>query len=249
MKSFVPFTKDQRERAIFEAFAVAAGLLQAPDIFESRPTPEPDILLHSVQLGHQAFELVEIIDQGLQSSIGLQLNTKTICHEFLDSMSTAERTDFYAKYSNANIGFEFRAGFSLQRRQNFLPLFFAALNSLPDGFNGDADVCDLKLEKALSFLTVYRGRLHGPMFDAGSAVWVGDPTVEAIRGKTKKKYLTPHNLNLLAYIESNAMFPDDVWLPDLDTYLSSLDKSCQFESIYIFNFQTKSVERVWRRDA
>jgi len=242
-------TKDKRERAMFEAFATAAGLLRAGETFESRPTPEPDILLHSIQLGKQSFELVEIVDQGLQSATGLQIKTKEICRVFLKSMPEVERIQFCAKYSNANIGFEFQNDYSLQRRKNFLPSLFSALSFLPDDFEGDVDIHSLKLKKTLSFLTVNRGRFVGPMFDAGSAVWVGDPTVEAIRGKAKKKYITPHAMNLLAYIESHPMFPDDVWLPDLDVYLSSLDISCQFERIYVFNFQTRAVERVWRRDA
>nr|WP_316642596.1 hypothetical protein [uncultured Roseateles sp.] len=242
-------TKDQRERAIFEAFAIAAGLLQKGDTFESQQPPELDILLHSIELGDQAFELVEILDQGLQSSTGLQINTKSVCRVFLESMPDAGRNSFCAKYSNACIAFGFHGDYSLQRRKNFLPSLFTALRSLPDGFEGDADICSLKLQKTLSFLTVNRGSFVGPMFDASSAVWVGDPTVDAIRGKTKKKYVTPHPLNLLAYIESHPMFPDDVWLPDLDAYLSSLDSSCQFERIYVFDVQKGSVERVWHRDS
>lgn len=247
MTNPLPLPKDQRERLIFAAFAAAASLCDEGDSFESRLPPEPDILLRSGKLGLQAFELVEIVDQGLQSTVAAQLGTKTICREHLESLPLAAHQAFSAKYANADIAFEFRADFSQQRRKNFLPKLFAALLSLPDGFEGDASVHDLGISGELFFLSVSRGNLVGPLFNAGSAVWVGDPTVDAIRGKTTKAYSTPAALNLLAYFESYPLLPDDVWLPTLDSYLDSLGASCQFERIYVFAYQTKTVERVWQR--
>jgi hypothetical protein len=54
-----------RERAVFEAFAVSAGLPIVAGSAGTRPPPEPDILCQLEREGFVAFELVELIDQEL----------------------------------------------------------------------------------------------------------------------------------------------------------------------------------------
>ena len=61
--------KAERERWIFEEFAGRAGLMVVPGSVESRLPPEPDILCRIEDQGPVAFELVELIDQGLARSI------------------------------------------------------------------------------------------------------------------------------------------------------------------------------------
>jgi hypothetical protein len=244
--------KERYERLIFQDFARVAGLLDANASFESRSPPEPDILLRSHQFGHQAFELIEIVDQHFQRSSGLQRKTESICRDHLDSLQPSYRANFQAKYSNAYIVFEFQPGFTLQRRKNFIPRLFDKLISLSDNHVGELSTHELNklnLNKGLNFLNIYRGNFVGPMFSASSAVWISDPAAEAIRKKTLKEYTTPHPLNLLAYIKSQPLFPDDdVWLSDLDKHLESLDAKCQFSYIYVFNYRTKTIERTWHRN-
>lgn len=53
------------ERAVFRNFAAAARLPVVPDSIESRSPPEPDILCEYIDGDRVAFELVELVDQGL----------------------------------------------------------------------------------------------------------------------------------------------------------------------------------------
>jgi hypothetical protein len=241
-------SKEEYERVVFERFATAAGLLPG-GTFDSRPTPEPDILYVTDSGVQRAFELVEIIDRDFSATIGQQLGTKEICYSYLDALPTDEADAFRAQYGDADIFVGFKDSLSRQWRKNALPRIFTALRSLPAGFTGEAFNDGGRLDALLDRIAVYRGRFNGPLFDVPGVSWVGDPTVDAISGKMAKKYTPQGELSLLAYIDTNPMFPDDVWLPDLDEYLKSLDQTCQFAHIYVFDCRSSSVHRTWHNPA
>lgn len=239
-------SKDERERLVFEHFAKSMGWLPG-GMFESRPTPEPDILYTPDAGGPLAFELVEILDRDFSATVGQQLGTKNACHAYLDALTADEAGAFRAQYANADIFISFRDSLNMQRRRNALPRIFKALQTLPAGFEGDAFDDDGPLDVLLDRITVYRGRFNGPLFDAPGVTWVGDPTVDALQGKMIKPYAPRGVLNLLAYIDTNPMYPEEVWLADLDKYLARLDGTCQFEHIYVYECHSGSVRRSWQR--
>jgi len=240
-------SKEERERLVFERFATVATLLPG-GTFDSRPTPEPDILYVPNSGAPLAFELVEILDRDFSATIGQQLGTKEICQAYLDALPPAEADAFRVQYGDADIFIGFRDNLSIQRRKNALPRIFAALRGLPEGFTGDAFDDGGPLDALLDRITIHRG-VRGPLFDVPGVTWVGDPTVDALRGKMTKRYAPQGEFSLLAYIDTNPMFPDEVWLSDLDAYLASLDGGCQFAHIYVFNCSSNSIRRAWCRPA
>ncbi|MDG0853384.1 hypothetical protein [Roseateles puraquae] len=239
-------TKEERERLVFERFGTTVGLLPG-GAFESRPTPEPDILYSPESGAPRAFELVEILDQDFSATVGQQLGTKDACLAYLEGLPTAESNAFRAQYGNAHIFLGFHDRLTIQRRKKALPEIFAALTGLPPGFTGDAFDDGGPLQDLVDRISVDRGRLRGPLFDVPGVTWVGDPTVDAISGKMAKYYEPQGELSLLAYIDGNPMFPDEVWLPRLDTYLATLGRNCQFAHIYVFDCRTSRVYRKWSR--
>lgn len=241
--------KDERERAVFELFAKAEAHFTAASTIESRPEPEADILLSLPSGERRAFELVEILDQGYASSLQCQLNTREACYKHLESMEGNAKKDFKDRFADADIFLAFRGNLTFQRRKRALSKIFQYLLSLPPGAVGNFSIENGTLEKVLEYITIQRGDFEGPMFDASSYVRMGDPTVEAIRSKLGKAYKSTHELNLLAYIETNPMFPDDVWLSGLDKYLATLDMSCQFANIYVYDCRVGTIKRSWRRDS
>ena len=240
-------SKEERERVVFAHFGKTTGLLPCGR-FTSRPVPEPDILYVAADGTRVAFELVEIIDRDYRASVGQSFSTKDACNAFLDGMPPADAAAFRAAFGNADIALDFRDGMSGQRRKNALPTVFQHLMRLPPGLEGDAFGDGNPLETVLSHMQVNRGGFAGPLFDASSATWVGDPTVDALASKMTKTYGPQGQLNLLAYIDGNPMFPDEVWLADLDEYLATLDARCQFEKIFVYDCGgTGSVKRTWLR--
>lgn len=238
-------SKEERERLVFERFAMAASLLPG-GVFDGRPTPEPDILYVPESGAPRAFELVEILDQAYSATMGQQFGTKEACQAHLEALPEAEAEAFRAQYGDADIFIGFRDNLSIQRRRNALPRIFTALRSLPKGFTGDAYHDGGPLETLLDRITIHRG-LNGPLFDAPNVTWVGDPTVDALRGKMTKRYTPQGELCLLAYIDTNPMFPDEVWLADLDEYLATLNRDCPFAHIYVFDCRNNSIRRAWQK--
>lgn len=241
--------KEERERLIFSLFAKSAGLTTAGSSIESRSPPQPDILLTESDGTCVAFELVEILDQGYSGSTQRQFDTKSVFYKHLDAMLEPTRSRFRGKYADADIHIEFDEKLTLRRREQSLQQVFNALLCLPDEISGEVPIEDDCLQKIVKYLYINRGKFSGPLFDIQSAVWVGDPTVDSIRTKLDKTYDSPHPVGLLAYIETNPMYPDDVWLTELDNFLAELGRDCQFDSIYVFDCSSRAVKRSWRRDS
>ncbi len=61
--------KAESERQVFTEFATVAGLQVVPGSVESRPSPEPDILCELADRGRIAFELVNVVDDGLMRTV------------------------------------------------------------------------------------------------------------------------------------------------------------------------------------
>jgi hypothetical protein len=57
------------ERDVFTQFAAVAGLPLIPGSIESRRPPEPDILCELAGSGRVAFELVDLVDEGLARTV------------------------------------------------------------------------------------------------------------------------------------------------------------------------------------
>lgn len=195
----------------------------------------------------QAFELVEIIDSDFSRSIGCQLSTENACQEHLDALPDDQAAVFRGLYSDADVFIGFLDSLTLRQRKNSLAQVFEQLMGLPAGFVGEAFADGGPLYDVIDRIAIYRGQFIGPLFDVPSVVRVGDPTVNAIAGKMAKVYQPKGTLSLLAYIDINPMFPDEIWLSDLDNYFLALDKACQFQNIYVYDCRSKSIKRNWCR--
>jgi hypothetical protein len=235
-------SKAERERLVFGLFARVAGLVPGGS-FTSREPPEPDILYVDAIGARSAFELVEIVDRDYVAMIRRQLATKELCESYLASLPAENREPFRAKYSDADIFLGFPGALSLQQRKNALPEIFEHLMSLPDGFAGET--LDDGLH-AVECVSVHRSRIVGPMFDAPSFGRVGDPTVAALKHKLTKSYEPQGTLKLLADIDANPMYPEEVGLSDLDEFLKHLDSASQFAEIFVYDCRSSSIKRHWR---
>lgn len=224
-----------RELEVFREFAVAAGFATSGECGEKRKPPEPDILFRNAAGEYTAFELVELLDRDYGNRVGLLVGTKTALRTYYEALPANERKEFKRKYSNALLYFRFPDALTFKRRRAAFPKIFARLLALPDGFAGDAFEDDANFEGVLDGVSVSRGRLTGPIFDPESVGWIGDPTVPAIQTKFSKRYETEHPIELLAYIEINPMFPDEVWISDLEEFLTAHSHPIPFRRIWVFH--------------
>ena len=229
------------ELEVFRRFAVAAGLHNSHDCGEKRRSPEPDILFHPADGEPTAFELVELVDQDYAGRIGLLIGTKTALRTYYEALPPFQRKPFDLKYGNALLYFRFRASLTFKRRRAAFGAIFDELLALPNDFIGDAFEDECTLSQVLEGVSISRGRFVGPIFDPESVGWIGDPTVPSIREKFTKSYSTPHSIELLAYIETNPMFPDEVWIADLEEFLSAQPRPLPFRRIWVFDLGRNEV--------
>ena len=148
-------------------------------------------------------------------------------------------------YSNAMIFPLFKNSSTLRQRINLFQKIFDCLLSLEPQFNGDAceDVPEFKGK--LDGVNVSRGSFKGPIFDQPFADSIVDPTIKALNSKFQKTYQKNNTLHLLAYIDLNPMFHDDMWLNDTKDYIRKSIGTSQFDRVWIFDFQQNAIKFVY----
>ena len=229
------------ELEIFRRFAVAAGLSTSLQCGEKRKWPEPDVLFQDSDGAQIAFELVELCDQGQRRGIGILVDTKTALQKHYENLPNKKKLLFEQKFGNACLYFRFPVPLTFKRRKAVFVSIFDRLLDLPDGFTGEAFEGTAAIAGLLNGVSVSRD-VKGPIFDAESFVRVGDPTVHTMAQKFAKHYNTPHPIELLAHIETNPMFPDEVWIANLEKFLAAQPRPLPFSRIWIFHVGKNEVK-------
>ena len=127
---------------------------------------------------------------------------------------------------------------------------FAELLKLEPGFEGTlyaTDFSDTKLAKVVGSFIINRGLSNGPFFNPQVVGHVGDPCVDTIDDKLSKAdtYQTDSPMELIAYISSNPMFPENVWKPKLLDFLGAQDSIAPFQKIWVVDLQKDKIALEW----
>ncbi len=70
---------------------------------------------------------------------------------------------------------------------------------------------------------------------------VGDPSVKTVQNKLTRSYTTDHPIELIAYIDENPMFPENVWKPKLDAFLNELPSLAPFQKIWVLDLDKRII--------
>ena len=228
------------ELRVFNAFACAAGLPKG--WAEKRQQPEPDVLFHDSHGSPRAFELVELIDQDYRHRLALLVDTKIALCTHYKGFPSEKKGLFDQKYGDALLYFRFRPNLTFKRRWAAFRAIFEKLLLLPDGFAGGALEDDPSLASLVDGVSISRGHSKGPIFDLECVGWIANPSVPAISRKFEKRYDTAYPIELLAYIDINPIFPDEVWLAGLTEFLDSTPKPLPFARIWVFDVGHNNVK-------
>ena len=225
------------EITIFKAFAKACSLQIKLESVKKMAPPKPDIQCEEVGTKILTFELVEIIDRNFANLFGKQYDTKKKLSEYYSNLPQHQKNQFDALYSNAMIFPEFENKSTLRQRQNIFPKIFNHLLSLGPEFEGETCKNYRDFNGKLKEISISRGKFKGPIFDLPFAGAINDPAISTLKKKFSKTYESDYQLHLLAYINLTPMFPDEIWLNGLKSFIKSSLKSSQFEKIWIFDYQ------------
>ena len=233
---------EKRETTAFEAFAKVCNLPFKVDSIEKNKPPKPDIQCEVTGNGLLAFELVEMIDRNFANMFGKQIETKKKLSRYHSNLTKEKRTRFDKLYSNAFIFPQFQNGCTLRQREILFPIIIDHLLTLEEHFEGNTFKNIHEYTNKLSGISISRGQFKGPLFDSAIAGSIGDPAVSAISSKFGKRYKSEHPVHLLGYIDLNPMFPEDIWIPAVDDFVKAFIQKCQFEKIWIFDFQKNEIK-------
>jgi hypothetical protein len=236
-----------KEQTIFRDFV--ATLKIDMDSMESREPPEPDIVCQIVGCGKVGFELTELIDQNFKKREVLMYRTK--CHLTnapREHLSKSESSEFCRKYKNAFLLFRYRDGSSLQKRKLTTKSALQALLSLPDNYKGTLtgrEFLSIPTKSALNEIRVCRGDFFkGPILDTDSSGLLGDPVEATFHKKLSKRYEVKYPIELLTYIETDLLRPQDALIVELQK-LEEKFLASQFKKVWVFDRRTRSIRYQW----
>ena len=219
---------------MFRQFLSAIGITELAGALEKRQPPEPDLLLRHPDGSKVAYELVELLDETHARMIGLLLGTKTALRAHFENLPPDRRALFEGKFGDALLYFHFSQLTTLNQRRSVFASAFDKLLALPTGVTGEVLENDSEIGQTLRSVSVSRG-IVGPIFDPEAFGWIGDPTVPNIKQKFRKSYVSNYPIELVAYVDGNPMFPDDVWLGNLKEFVESQPKPFPFRQLWIFD--------------
>lgn len=225
------------EVEIFRRFVTVCPLEIEADSIEKRQPPEPDLRCKTRQGEALAFELVEIIDQDVARRIADQWTLGPKLRAAYDALPERDAAEIRARLGNAVVTVKLRDDASIRARCAEIGTILEALKKVPPAFEGAFDPRMGIVEK----IYVTRGNCVGPSLDIHAGGWVGDPTVDRIRGKFAKSYEVDVPVELLAHFELHPMFPDDVWVPRVRTCVSPKLAASPFRRVWIFDVRRKSI--------
>ncbi len=242
----VPDRHESKEKEIFSHFAEHCALPIRPGSIVKRKPLKPDILCEIKEEGPLAFEMVELIDEGLAQRTYGQIKLQELLKDTYQSLPVNVRSEVEKRLGNALVHVEFNLGMSSRARESAIPRVFEILQEITPSFVGDFQPqVGSPLHKLVIRITVRRGQFVGPCFDVEAGGFFADPTIYRITQKFKKKYSSSAPIELLAYYELQPVLPESIWLPKLQTFTTQHLRSSGFRRVWVYDIKRNAVKFVY----
>lgn len=226
--------KKELEQEIFKKF-----LKHHPDkldisSFKRVEPPKPDIEINS-EIGKTiAFELSEIVDEGMVRRLQTARNLKSLFNEHCESLSLERKEIFNSKYENSYIYVFFQDNLSLAKKRSNISLIFDYLFSL-DPIKRENVPENKNLKKIVREIIIIKGGFTGPIFDSDSGGFIDTPLLSRMEDKLKKKYQTLYPCELLLYYDLQPEVISEVGFDDACNYAEKNISNTCFKRIWIFS--------------
>jgi hypothetical protein len=97
------------------------------------------------------------------------------------------------------------------------------------------------LADVLRGFTISRGSFGGPEFDVSAVSSIGEPTVDRIRTKYQRKYVTTRPVELLAFYELQPLAPKALWHPRLESFVEASWSTAPFRRVWLFDVGSRNI--------
>jgi len=235
----------RREIRVFKKFAPNFPLPIVMNSIEKRKPPEPDILCCLEDGTKIAFELVEIIDEGLARRTFSAINLKCVFDDHLENLPANVKAQFNQTYGNALIYIAFQDKISATKCRNSIPIIFEFLLTLDSKSEGKYTLSSHNvLGKAVRWVNISRGGFAGPCFDVEAVGFFAEPAYNRIKDKFAKQYCPRSIVELLAYYELQPELPKNYWLPSLKHFLEANLKNSIFNRAWVYSVSQDQIHYV-----
>ncbi len=224
------------ELTVFRAFVSVCPLPIRTDLVENRPPPEPDIICHVEGEGAIAFEMTEIVDEGVARRLDAKLELQQQLQDSCQQLPAADQ----AKIEDMNVYVSFEESASLRSKERTVPKIVEWLKQVPPPFVGDIQIPDGEL-KVLKRVNIRRLDLRAPLFSVAGAGTYRDMTVTAIARKLSGSYAGASPKELLAYYGIQGLHPPELWQAELDVLLKHELPASPFRRVWVFDCGSKSI--------
>lgn len=204
IKPAAPHAHYLKERGAFDRFVQLSGLPVLASSIEERYPPEPDLLCELIAGGFRAFEVVEICHEQNASFPARDRVIQAHLEEARRKLPPHEQAALLARFRDHWLVIECGRGAKLQDIREALPTVLADLVKLP---LVDNSLSGFSTEQAQA--TILRVRLvtyPGPVpepgevnFKVGEYFDLSEVLSATISAKLKKRYVTDHPIELLAF--------------------------------------------------
>lgn len=229
----------ERELRIFSEFAKVSPRRFDLTTLEKRQPRHPDVVI-KCDGSSVAFELVELIDRDFARRIGVMIGTRRLLRTKLSELPDNHRCAFEAKYHNALLNFSF-TDLPFHKRRGIIDTLLERLMELDETYEGRAFRDSEEFSGILNFVSIVRGEFVGPVLDVEASGFLGDPTLERLQDKFSRLYEADCPMELLAYIESHPMLPDESWLPAVDDFVGERLAESPFERVTIYDIHNATI--------
>ncbi len=203
---------------------------------EKRNPPEPDLLYRAADSEPVAFELVELIDQTFAHRTGDQLKLK---HGFEDAYINLEplaKAAIQQRAASTLTHVEFDEKMTYRSKELAIRPVLDLLANIDEAYEGELHRDrGAVLPGAVRSVRITRLTVQGPFFDVDAVSSLGDPTLDSIRGKWAKNYVSPHPVELLAYYQLQPEAPEWFWRPRLELFLKNNAHNSPFRRVWVYD--------------
>ena len=240
--------KAKGEKEAFINFALNSGLLIKTSSIECMDPPQPDILCEIEGRGKVAFELFEIIDNGLYSNLMLKSNTILLLEKSYNNLETSIKEEFKELFMDAMISPFFEKSCTYKVRKKIIPEVLNKLNN-PNMMHKMGDVSIRKFKKYIKYISISRGLENGPSFDSIEYAGFTDPYKignKVINDKLlHREYISDYPIELLAYYDKNIESTEKYWLPEIIKIIEENFEKSIFRKIWIYDIRNKLIKLVY----
>jgi hypothetical protein len=189
-----------------------------------------------------AFELVEIIDQEWARLTSGMFSDRNSFRTAFDAATGGFRADLDARLHNALVYVEFTNDATSSQRRGAVPAILHQLTDLQIEFEGRwRPPAGHQLTGILRSVTISRGSFNGPEFDVSAVSSIGEPTVDRIRTKYHRTYVTTRPVELLAFYELQPLAPAALWHSRLNSFVEASWSTAPFRRVWLFDVGSRII--------